>query len=276
MEPAKTSLPGPIALFQEAWKLFLSRIWLFISVFGVNIGLVIATIILVLLIGGGVFFLSGRQVTLSTGIVFGVLGVGAIVFWIYVSMWMQVAYILLLGEEAGHKGVRDLLQRARSLIGPFFLTSFIVSISIFGGYILLLIPGLMLAVWYNVSQYVVVHEQKKGLLAMHTSREYIRGRFWAYVWRILIPTIPFFLLGLFPAFLPKDTGHVFSAVFQILSIIVGPLYICYGYVMYQHLAKSSQPVTEVPAKDKKVYFGIPLAGVGLIILLVLYGLFVGY
>lgn len=276
MSANNSSLPGPVVLFKEAWNLFLARIWLFLPVLGINIALVIAVLLIALLVGGGVFFVSGARMTEVLGLVLAVLGIAAFFVLLYLSYWMQVCYILLLGEEENTKEVKNLVKKAKPLIWPLFLTSLLVGLSIVGGYMLFIIPGLILVLWYSQTQYVVVHENKKGLLAMHTSREYIRGRFFPLVGRMVAPLIPFFLLSMLPAFLPDQLAPLFSNLFQALSLLGGPLYLCYGFVLYQHLAKTTTSARTVPVKERKVYLAIPLVGYSLLVLILIYGLAIGF
>lgn len=258
-------LPGPLDLAREAWQLLVTRIWSFIALFGINVGLVVLAILTSLIVGGTFFFLAGQQVTVLVGVVIGLLAIALLGIFMYVSLLFQAAYLLVLHDASEKIGIKALLKKSRQFVMPLFLTSLLSGLIIMGGIFLFVIPGIILAILFSQAQFVVLFENKKKLLALHTSREYIRGRFFPFLWRSIAVYLPLSILGiLFPQ--SSDTNDGMNALVQVLSLIAGPFYLAYGYILYQHMAKTAKAPKEVSEKDKKIYLYVPLAGLFVLIL----------
>lgn len=77
----------------------------------------------------------------------------------------------------------NLVQHAIILAVPYFLTTFFVSILTFGGLILLIVPGILMSVWFAFAGVIVVIEQSPIFPALKTSRALSEGRFLDVLWR---------------------------------------------------------------------------------------------
>ena len=71
--------------------------------------------------------------------------------------------------------VGDSLRRAFAVIIPMFWTFFLVGLSIMGGLILLIIPGILCAFWFTLASQVVVIEKISGIAAMKRSKALMKG-----------------------------------------------------------------------------------------------------
>src|SRR5262245_35647207 len=63
------------------------------------------------------------------------------------------------------------------LIGPYIWTAILFYLAVFGGMLLLFIPGLIFGIWFSFSQYVLVIEGTGGTAALRRSRSLVRGHF---------------------------------------------------------------------------------------------------
>jgi hypothetical protein len=74
--------------------------------------------------------------------------------------------------------VGQLLQAARPVIGKLILVGIVAGIGIAIGFILIIIPGLILITIWSVAAPVIVLERPPGLGALGRSRELVRGNGW--------------------------------------------------------------------------------------------------
>ena len=66
------------------------------------------------------------------------------------------------------------------------LVSIIVGAIIIGGTILLIVPGIIFAVWFNFAIYTYILEGRAKLEALKESKILVSGRWWPVFWRVLV------------------------------------------------------------------------------------------
>jgi hypothetical protein len=120
------------------------------------------------------------------------LGLVGIVVAIIGSMLLTGAYIIAL-TEANNTGsfpsFGEVWPRVTPKLGALIVTAIIAGIGIMLGFILLIIPGLVLATWWYVASPVVMLEDKSGFDALGRSRELVRGNGWTVFALFLVVSI---------------------------------------------------------------------------------------
>lgn len=253
------NLPGPIALIKEAWEIFKVRFWIFAGIFLSTILLYAAVFSVVGSLGVVAFFAFGGNFDSVPFIISGgVLILILALVMMYLSGLLQAAWFI---GASGNDVInfREVIRKSKIFVWPVLITSSISGLITLGGIFLLVIPGIVFSIWFSFIVFVIVNENKKYLLALHTSREYIRGRFWKVVWRWLVVYAPFLLVGLIPGFSERENEWV-NGIIQLFSFLSAPFYLVYGYVMYRHLKDISVAPVIVPSKNKLLYFGVPVVG----------------
>src|SRR3989344_1108396 len=148
---------------------------------------------------------------------------------------------------------RETFYTSSNLIWPVILTSFLVTLSVFGGTLLLIIPGIIFAIWYSFASYAVIFEGAKGLDAMRASKSLVVGRWWSIAWRLAITAIVFgflnymlsyalaFLIRLLPLpmFIQSASASVLSSL---SSAIIAPLSAGATLILYQ--SAKQNPITQ--------------------------------
>lgn len=128
---------------------------------------------------------------------------------------------------------KKIWKKIYSQAKPIILLNIAITAIIFGGYLLLLIPGLIFAVWYLFSVIILLAENKKGREALRASKRLVRGYFWPVVWRILILGAAISAISLAVSMIPFVGGLASMA----LSIFIVPFTSTYYYFIYKHLLK---------------------------------------
>ncbi len=70
------------------------------------------------------------------------------------------------------------------LVWPFAWVCVLQGIVTLGGFLLLIIPGLVFIVWFAYAQQAALLDGKRGMEALNASRELSRGRFWTVAWNL--------------------------------------------------------------------------------------------
>lgn len=71
----------------------------------------------------------------------------------------------------------------------YIVTMLLTGVIIFVGFVLLIVPGIIFAIWFSQVSYVFVTEDVSYMRALEKSREYVRGYFWPILWKLVIGTI---------------------------------------------------------------------------------------
>ena len=105
--------------------------------------------------------------------------------------------------------------------------------------ILLVIPGIIFAVWYSFTTMVVVLEGLRGSDAMRKSKSYVQGRWWGVFGRVILLSI---VIGIASSIVDKifgGLGHYAGALFSSLAtaFIFTPFAIAYQYLFYRSLSR---------------------------------------
>lgn len=146
-------------------------------------------------------------------------GMGAvIVFWTvgsiimsFLSLWFSLAYILAIADiDNGSipQKVSVYLKKSRGLIMPAFGLSLIVGLIVLGGFILLIIPGILFSVWFIFILQARVLDQKRGMSSLSASKTLVSGNWWGIFGRVALSII-------LVSTIIRIVGSILNSIFQI-------------------------------------------------------------
>ncbi len=145
---------------------------------------------------------------------------------------------------------------------PLLWVTILSSAVTMGGFVLLVIPGLIFAVWFSFASYVYLAQGVGGLRSLSMSREYTRGAFWRIVWAflafgiivgIVFAILAVALVGL--SVVSGSAGFIFSLLFGVVMIAVGMLYISYSYQVFLGLQARRGEIAEAPRATTPIVIG---------------------
>jgi len=119
---------------------------------------------------------------------------------------------------------------------PYVIMSLLVGIAVMGGFILLIIPGIILAARYAFSQFDLLLNQSKPLEAIRNSWEATRDYMWVifsgYVVITLVLYVPYFLItSLF-----EESSVLYMLIdttSDIIYSVLGALYTIFAFRIYE-------------------------------------------
>ena len=132
--------------------------------------------------------------------------------------------------------VGQLLQAATPVIGQLILVGIIAGIGILIGFILIIIPGLILITIWSVAAPVVVLERPGAFKALGRSRELVRGNGWQVFGVIVVLVIGVRIVaGIIEAIGDAGGTGVGIVVRVIVEILLAPLSALAASVLYFEL-----------------------------------------
>jgi HEAT repeat protein len=226
-------LPSVKELFRLAWGLYKKHFvkWLVLGAVFLGGGVVVMG-----LGAGALFPLKSAQ-----GGVAAAAGAGVVLLLFaalfMIAGWGSVAFIgSLMNPEAD---VKTLLLATRNRALAAAWTVLVAGVIVSGGYLLLIVPGVLFTVWFFFALFVLADEDLRGLSAMLKSREYVRGRFWPVAGRLAVPWLVSMALNALPF-----VGQLLSAAFM-------PLSFTYSFLLFVRLKEVRGPVAFAPKASVK-------------------------
>jgi len=202
---------------------------------------------------GGVFGFASGNKTLGVTVTGGSIALMFVVLVVYalVYAWAQGAFVMLFHRPGSENDVSEAIQGAKPLIGPLWWASVLVGLTVFIGFALLIIPGVIFAVWYSFTTMVVILEGLRGNDAMRKSKSYVQGRWGGIFLRILVLGIVMAIVNAITSQIFDAFGNYASAILTSLvtAFIITPFAIVYQYLLYRSVAdgtSSDGSATSIP------------------------------
>lgn len=230
-------------LLDQTWGIYKKRFKVF---FGIMIPPVIVSFLLGLFIAFGTILLN------SNSALFGVLGIIVLTIsailtlaGVVAQIWSHTALLYAIKDREENIGIKESYRRGWGKIISYFWISLLSGFIISGGFLLFFVPGLIFLIWFSLASFVLIYEGKRGWLALMSSREYIKGNWWAVFWRFLFIGIIFWL---FFYSLNILTGFGVEGSFEKVYLYIGyvlsaPVVTIYLSLIYENLKANSADST---------------------------------
>lgn len=148
----------------------------------------------------------------------------------------------LVADSQGDRSrpeVGEMLGRVMPVFGRVILVALVTGVGVFLGFVVIVVPGLVLATIWSVAVPVVIRERPNGLRALGRSRELVRGNGWA-VFGVIFVTI--FVVGIVTSgadLVANSASSVGGIVIRIvLEILAAPVGAFASVVLYLDLSAS--------------------------------------
>jgi hypothetical protein len=143
--------------------------------------------------------------------------------------------------------VGQLLRAASPVIGNLILVGIVAGIGIVIGFILIIVPGLILITVWSVAAPVVVLERPGGLRALRRSRELVKGNGWNVFAVILLLVIFVGAVSLVIEGVANSAGTGVGLVVRVIvGILTAPISSLAAAVLYFELRGSTASVPPEP------------------------------
>ena len=221
-------------LLKESCSLFIqnSKLFIIIGIFPAIFGLIVSPLFTEQKTGEEIHFTP-------TLIIVAVLGA-------VISMLMYIAYAKAVSAPAT---AREAYIFAKEHFFSYTWVTILTGIILVIGFILLIIPGFIFMFWYMFATYTVLFEGKKGMDALRSSKELVKGKFGAVAGRFaflfIISLVVLVPLGLIVSTGFKSQSKIVTDILgAVINLITYPIFTAYMYFMYQDLKKEKETVAQ--------------------------------
>ncbi|MBI4087172.1 hypothetical protein HY416_04345 [Candidatus Kaiserbacteria bacterium] len=156
-----------------------------------------------------------------------------------VSIIACIALIFFTADPSRYPSAASAYSHAKTYFFPYLFVGLLTGLAIMGGMILLIVPGIVIAVWFAFSQYTCLLEEKNGFEALRASRTLVVGR-WGAVFTRLLVFVAIYILATFAFMSIIDQAISDDALSAGLSnlllvIVLTPISTIYPYLLYKDL-----------------------------------------
>src|SRR3989344_5334634 len=231
----EVGLVGPGVLLGGAWAAFRKNWWKLVLVQLVP-GLVMLGVVLIAGMAGIISVIAKSNAVAAVAmIVLAVIGGLAMV---YVVLWssaaMTMAAMIAAGEEKVE--VKESYRRARSKIGALAWVGLVGGLAVLGGGLLLVVPAIIMGIWFFGSSFVVMEDAGRGAEALLKSKHLVAGRWWGVFGRLLVAGLVALGVSLL-AGLIQLIPLIGWVVGMIVNLALGPWMLIYSYLLYKDLVR---------------------------------------
>jgi len=248
-EVVNTTFHGVITLMGGAWNLYRRR---FLTLIGVAF-----IPALVMILAGMVFETS--VLSPIWAILFSLVVMPLVLIF---GLWGQVSMLYAIKDSQKGIGIIESYRRGWRKILSYWWVGLLSSFVVLGGFMLLIIPGIIFSIWFILALFVLVSEDIKGMDALMKSKEYVKGRWWGTFRRLftigIIGFIIYAIIGFSMGFLGISGDSPISRIVgPITSILLTPFFTAYIFLLYKNLKEiRGEFVFEPKGKGKFIAAGI--------------------
>lgn len=216
-------MPSPLVLVKQSILLFGHNILYLVKFWLVEAGLMLVASLPIVL-----SFIPATKDNpfVAIFLILGVVTVAGTGIWLAAASLVQLKTIITSQPQP----IKALLAQGWHIAAKLFIVTLLTGLAVGLGTILLVIPGLMAAVYLGFSRAAVVFKSDGVRAALSHSRSLVKGRFWTAVkyWAVIL--LVYLVWALAVSLLPYQTAT------QILLLPAGTIFALYSLLLYQQLA----------------------------------------
>ena len=241
---AKKKLIPVFDLFEDSWKTYWENFKGLVTISLYSLLGMLAVLVGVILVSGLAVFLGfkGQESLLIRILIIALMvlvSAAALVAAIWYSTRSKIGTYLMIKNNFG--SVKESWLESKKIFWPFFGLSLLVTLFVLLWMILLIVPGIIFAVFYSFAIIIFIFEGQKGMSAIKASKSLVKG-YWCPVFgRLafvgLILYLLSWLLGI-PVTATEDNvllSTSFSLVNSIIILVISPFLYVYSVKLYQNL-----------------------------------------
>ncbi|MFA5188001.1 MAG: glycerophosphoryl diester phosphodiesterase membrane domain-containing protein [Patescibacteria group bacterium] len=175
-----------------------------------------------------------------------------------VNLWIAIVIIQLINAILKKQAydLNKIFESSLKKIPSYLLVAILTGLILIGGFVLLIIPGIIFAVWYAFSAYTNILENKKGWEALKSSKELVQGRWGSTFWRLILPALAVYFVVMLVVIILMyllTGGHIDSnsysqsimmnIVSSIIFIFLAPLFASFSLILYNNLKETKETPT---------------------------------
>jgi hypothetical protein len=173
----------------------------------------------------------------------------SIAFWVLAILYQGFVVELVSADQNNlRRSIGELINAVTPVLGTLLVISILFAIGLIIGFILIIIPGLILLTLWSVTVPVEVLEHRGVFGSFRRSRELVRGNGWNVFGVIVIVWVVAIVVSFLVALLASGLGHVGRDLVQwAVNVAIAPVVALSATVLYFELRRAHAE----PAPDQQ-------------------------
>ncbi len=176
---------------------------------------------------------------------------------IVINFWVIIVFMELIDKIYKKEPIEanKIYESAFKKIPSYFLVSLLVGLITMAGLILLIIPGIIFAVWYSFAVYINILEDKnnKGWDALKSSKDLVKGRWGKTFWRLILPSLlvyaivmvvvialMFMISGGHVDLITYEQTVIYDLITTAIFTLLSPLFVAFILLLYYSLKETRE------------------------------------
>lgn len=158
---------------------------------------------------------------------------------VYYGIRIRAAMIILIKNN--YASAKDSFDESKKYFWSYVWISILSTVIIGLWALLLIIPGIIFAIYYLIYNYTFFFEELKGMKALKRSKELVSGYWWAVCGRVMfvgvLAGVLNILLALPLSSMPEKSAQymIYNFFINIIWALISPIIIIYIYDIYRDL-----------------------------------------
>ncbi|MGD8758080.1 MAG: tetratricopeptide repeat protein [Deltaproteobacteria bacterium] len=249
-------LAGIGDLLGRTWQIYKERMW---TLMAVGVAAVLLPI-LSLAVCLGLGYVVWQAMPDFKAVILVVSMLLALVGAVWLGNWGMSAFLTAIAD--GECGIKEAFRQARPKILAHVWLGVLSGLIVTGAHLLLVIPGVIFAVWFFFAPFVFIDEDVRGMNALLKSKAYVRGRWFG----VCVRLVAIWFVSVLVASIPIAG--------QLLALFLIPFSFIYTFLLYKDLKALVGNMALEPATKAKI--GVLATGtVGYVLPVVIVFVFMG-
>ena len=175
----------------------------------------------------------------------------SIIFWVLAILYQGfVVELVNASEHNVRRGIGDLINAVTPVLGSLMAISILFALALIVGFILIIIPGLIVLTVWSVTVPAEVLERRGVFASFSRSRELVRGNGWNVFGVIVIVFVGALVISFLVGLLAAPLGHVGRDLVQwAVNVAVAPVVALSASVLYFELLRvHGEPLPAEPGR----------------------------
>ncbi len=216
------SLPSVSDLFSVSWKDYKNRFELFFMISVIANAVVLVLQLIQMYIDDTSWFLIVMIVFLIATI--------------YVSVWSQAA--LTLAVRSGEKSDwQSFFKQSQDKVPTLFWASILTGLVVLVGFILIVIPGVIFAIWFAFTSFFIMYENKGVIDSMKASKELVKDNVFNLFVRWIALIVAGLIISVVAGAIAGSNLLVANIISAAVSTLIAPFAVLYGYHLFTALKR---------------------------------------
>jgi len=227
-------LAGIGDLLGRTWQIYKERMW---TLMAVGVAAVLLPI-LSLAVSLGLGYVVWQAMPDFKAVILVVSMLLALVGAVWLGNWGMSAFLTAVAD--GECGIKEAFRQARPKILAHVWLGVLSGLIVTGAHLLLVIPGVIFAVWFFFAPFVFIDEDVRGMDALLKSKAYVRGRWFG----VCVRLVAIWFVSVLVASIPIAG--------QLLALFLIPFSFIYTFLLYKDLKALVGNMAFEPATRAKI------------------------